>query len=447
MDAAAVAAGLRGLSWEKIEDLVLRLVAENAGLAAENAALQRRLRLYENPHTPPNLERRKPRPAVVEPQKRGAPVGHVGATRVAPEPTRRVVVRDETCAACLSKDLESLAVESRRITDLGPVLEPETVQFDVTEHRCKKCGTTWNAKHPDLPRVGNFGVRTLVYASMLRHHMRGPIRRVQDHLLHHVGIELSTKGVYDILGRVEDTCKTEYEKLVAKMRSAPWLHVDETSHKIDGDKVWMWVFRTPTNDVLLVIRPSRGKGVVEEILGENSQQTLIVDGWSAYQNHPRQRCWAHLLRIVDEDKDRSPHAAALSQRVHAIYDELAAFIGQEHSSAERETKYTAIENRVWQTFLDNVEHEGLDDKLTYIQNGRGDWARCVLHPGMPATNNPAEQALREHVIRRRLFQTFRSETGAERYQHAASLLDTWRLQGRDPFQELEALLRRDLCLA
>jgi DNA-directed RNA polymerase specialized sigma24 family protein len=54
----------------------------------------------------------------------------------------------------------------------------------------------------------------------------------------------------------------------------------------------------------------------------------------------------------------------------------------------------------------------------------------------------AEQALREHVVRRRLFQTFRSEAGAERYQYAASLLDTWRLQGKDPFAELEKVLRR-----
>lgn len=439
MDAAAVAAGLRGLSWEQIEELFV-------GQARRIEELERRLRLYENPHTPPSLERRKARRVALEPQKRGAPVGHAGATRVAPEPTSRVEVRDETCAACRSNELESLVVESRRITDLGPVLEPETVQFDVTEHRCKKCGTTWKAKHPDLPRVGSFGVRTLVYATMLRHHMRGPIRRVQDHLRHHVGIELSTKGVFDVLGRVEDTCKTEYEKLVAKMQAAPWLHVDETSHKIDGEKVWMWVFRTPTNDALLVIRPSRGKGVVDEILGKESQQTLIVDGWTAYSNHPRQRCWAHLLRIIDEDKDRSPHAAALSNRVHAIYDDLAAFIAEEHSAAERQTKYTDFENRVWQTFLDNVDHEDLDDKLTYLQNGRGDWARCVLHPGMPATNNPAEQALREHVMRRRLFQTFRSNEGAQRYQYAASVLDSWRLQGKDPFEELEALLRRDLCL-
>jgi hypothetical protein len=67
------------------------------------------------------------------------------------------------------------------------------------------------------------------------------------------------------------------------------------------------------------------------------------------------------------------------------------------------------------------------------------------HPGMPATNNPAEQDLREHVVRRIQFPTFRSETGAERCQYAARLLDTWRMQGKDPFAELEAAPRRASC--
>lgn len=434
------AGGLRQFSWAEVERAMLALVHENE-------ELRRRLRLYENPHTPPSLERRRKPAPVSEPKKRGAPVGHAGATRVAPEATRRVAVRDEVCVSCQTKEIESLAVKTRLITDLGPVLQPETVLFEVTEQRCKKCGTTWTAKHPDLPRVGSFGVRTLTYATMLRHHMRGPIRRVEDYLKHHHGIELSTKGVHDILGRVEDACKVEYEKLLLKIRAAPWVHVDETSHKIEGDKVWMWVFRTPNSHSLLVIRPERSKKVVDEILGENPSQVVIVDGWSAYSGRIRQRCWAHLLRIVDENKDESPHAAQLSRSVHTIYDDLAAYIAGTHSQAERQAKYTELEARLWKIFLDNIENPDLDAKLTYIQNGRDDWARCVLHPGMPATNNPAEQALREHVMRRRMFQTFRSETGAQRYQYAASLLDTWRLQGRDPFQELEKLLRRDLCLA
>lgn len=441
MDRDAIQAGkLRTLPWGKIESLVLEQLSRIVDL-------ERRLRLYENPHTPPSLERRKRVKRTDEPKKRGAPVGHAGATRVAPEPVRIVEVREELCRDCKSKAIRDEGVEKRVITDVGLLLEPETVQFQLTQHACTNCGRKWVARHPDCPQVGAFGVRALVLVTMLRHHLRGPIRRVRDHLLNGHKLELSVKGVHDLLGRVEDTCRDEYDKLLGKIRAAPWVHVDETSHKIEGEKVWMWVFRTPKSDCLLVIRPHRDKDVVDEILGENPDQVIVVDGWSAYNGRRRQRCWAHLLRIVDEDRDAFPAARALSDAVHAKYAELVAFHDRKHSMAERQAKHEAMENEIHQLMLDSIGDERLDAKLTYIRGGRGEWTTCLLYPGMPATNNAAEQALREHVVRRKLFQTFRSESGAERYQYVASLLDTWRLQGLDPFAQLEAVLRQKLCLA
>ncbi|MCJ7571442.1 MAG: transposase, partial [Candidatus Thermoplasmatota archaeon] len=63
------------------------------------------------------------------------------------------------------------------------------------------------------------------------------------------------------------------------------------------------------------------------------------------------------------------------------------------------------------------------------------------------TNNLAEQAIREHVIMRKIIGTFRSEEGSENYQFIASLLATWRLQGKNMSEELENLLRHELCLS
>jgi hypothetical protein len=64
---------------------------------------------------------------------------------------------------------------------------------------------------------------------------------------------------------------------------------------------------------------------------------------------------------------------------------------------------------------------------------------------MEPTNNLAEQAIREHVIMRRIIGTFRSENGSANYQYLASMLSTWKLQGKNPFEELESLLRKELC--
>ena len=43
----------------------------------------------------------------------------------------------------------------------------------------------------------------------------------------------------------------------------------------------------------------------------------------------------------------------------------------------------------------------------------------MLYPVMEPTNNLGEQAIREHVILRKIIGCFRSENGAENYQYIA----------------------------
>ena len=66
--------------------------------------------------------------------------------------------------------------------------------------------------------------------------------------------------------------------------------------------------------------------------------------------------------------------------------------------------------------------------------------------GMEPTNNLGEQALRESVIFEKIIGTFRSEKGAKYYQYIASLLATWRFQDKNMFEELDRVVRENLCL-
>ncbi|MHC1598148.1 MAG: IS66 family transposase, partial [Candidatus Methanofastidiosia archaeon] len=91
-------------------------------------------------------------------------------------------------------------------------------------------------------------------------------------------------------------------------------------------------------------------------------------------------------------------------------------------------------------------HPELSRPMRYIRNGIGDWFTCLDHPGMPATNNLAEQAIREHVVQRKIIGAFRSERGPGSYACIASLLETWSYQGKDPYEEMDMLLREELCL-
>lgn len=74
--------------------------------------------LYENPHTPPS--RQMITPKNTNPSgKRGAPMGHKGATKVLGEPDERIHVSMERCSNC-SHALEApIRTEKKTISDIS----------------------------------------------------------------------------------------------------------------------------------------------------------------------------------------------------------------------------------------------------------------------------------------------------------------------------------------
>ena len=214
-----------------------------------------------------------------------------------------------------------------------------------------------------------------------------------------------------------------------------------------GKNHWLWVFRSEHDETIAVIRPSRGKKVLQEILGPEFHGATVNDGYHSYRSLPVvQRCWAHLLREIDHG-DLTDTEQHFSYELHRRFNVLKAFIGKDPPMSQRIRQKTR-----WDQELEDLVDEYIDVpevrlKANYIKNGLGSWHTCLLHPGMQPTNNLAEQAIREHVIQRKIIGCFRSTRGTENYQHIASVLATWRLQGKNISEELENLLRRELCLS
>ena len=446
---------------EKLESKIQNLETENQEIRKENQELkekidilEKKLAYYENPHTPSSA-RKLPGKKVQdaekseEMKKQGAPKGHRGATRPKPEPDETIDVIADECERCGSQNIQDLdEMKKRIIEDFLRSKEIKINQYNQHKMKCMNCGHEFISKHPNCPQKGNFGIYLLVYVTILKFHLRGVLRKIQDFLFYDNNFEISTKGVHDILLRVGDACKISYEKNIERIRNAAWVHIDETGIKVNGKKYWLWIFRTNNNDILVVIRKSRGGKVLDEILGEDWNKPIIVDGWKAYWKYPIvQRCWAHLLREIDAFKDISDNGKELSEIIYLCFDKLKAFLETKPSMSERRKQKVVFEREM----KDIVEKYGKFKELykptKYLKNGLGRWYTCLLFPGMEPTNNLGEQAMREHVIMRKIIGCFRSKKGAENYQYIASLLASWKLQNMNIFEELENLLRKQLCMS
>ncbi len=446
---------------KRLEDTISQITVErdasfkrNQELEKEIERLKKRLLLYENPHTPPSAKKiEKTDTSSTEnipiPKKRGAPNGHKGATRPRKEPDEVKEVIADHCEKCNSNNIEKQdRCESEIIEDLPPPQKIKTTQYNRWEVKCKDCGHKFISKDPACPKEGNFGIYLLVYIVMLKFHLRGVIRKIQDFLFKYNDFEISPKGIHDVLLRVGSACKNDYEEKIKKIRSAAWRYIDETGIKINGKNWWLWIFRTDTNETLVVIRKSRGKKVLEEILGSWHKGANISDGWKAYSwIDTLQRCWAHLLREADHFKDTSENGKRFSDDIHVCFKKLRDFLDSNPSDEERIEKKAIYEKELEEVAAKYSGFEELHKPLTYLKNGFGSWYTCMLFPGMEPTNNLGEQAMREHVIMRKIIGCFRSENGAKNYQYIASLLATSNLQGKNGFEELEKVLRQELCLS
>lgn len=440
---------LRSLELENLE-----LRNENKKLKDKIRILEKRLYFYENSNTPPSArkfpqKKKQDTKKSGKTKKRGAPKGHNGATRPTPEPDQQTEVIADECEQCGSKNIQDMdELKKRIIEDFLHSQESTVIQFDRHKMKCMDCGHEFISKHPDCPQKGNFGINLLVHITMLKFHLRGVLRRIEDFLFFENNFRISTKGVHDILLRVGTVCKITYEDQIQRIRNARWVHIDETGIKIKGEKYWLWIFRTDADDVLVVIKKSRSSKVPDEILGSDWNKPIIVDGWKAYWKYLIiQRCWAHLLRKIDEYKECSDHGAELSEVIHRCFDKLKAFLETDSSMSERRKQKEIFDREIENIVEKFSRFKELDKAITHLKNGLDKWYTCILYPGMEPTNNLGEHAMREHVIMRKIIGCFRSKRGAENYQYIASLLASWKLQDKNVFEELENLLRIKLCLS
>ena len=192
----------------KLENKIQNLEKENKELKEKMTELEKRLRMYENPHTPSSQRRFKGGSRGIIPRdKRGAPRGHNGATRKTPEPDEVVSVTSDECPFCGCNSGESKEVETAIIEELPLPRKIKVTQYEFHRYECPHCGLQFTTYHKDCPQYGIFGVNLLTYITMLKFHLRGVLRRIQSHIHYLCGFDISVKGIHDVLLRVGEHVK------------------------------------------------------------------------------------------------------------------------------------------------------------------------------------------------------------------------------------------------
>lgn len=438
------------LSREEIIQKYLKLEKELDKLKKEKETLEKELRKYKNPNTPPSANQHL-KPAAssktieVKPHNRGAPKGHQGTNRLKIETSNERHIHGKECPRCESKDINIVGQKIQQQEEIPPDIQPEAVNITRDICQCNRCNIKFLARDEQTPLQGKWGINLMVLVIFLKFIVRGVLRKTTCFLEASFALKLAPASVQAIIERAAQAGGKEYESLKQKIRGAKLLYIDETSFSVIGKNWWVWVFRSDT-DLLLVIRNSRGNNVLEEILGKDYVGVVICDCWRAYDfliNAILQRCWAHLLRKSKELK--SVAGRHFHKKLSVLFDEIIKFNSTEKSEKQRLRKYAQMTRKLQKIVDYYSKYDECQAVAKYINFHIESWFTCIKIAGIQPTNNYAEQAIRETVLVRKIIGAFRSVKGTKTYETLASLIATWQLQKLDIKKELTRMLSANLC--
>ena len=391
---------------------------------------------------------KRSRPESTEPRKKRT---H-GFARRRMNPTRRVVHALDSCPECGTGMTGGWVHRTREVIEI-PLVPAEVIEQVFVARMCALCCKR-RLPQDSLRGVAmgrqRLGINLVSLIVTLREDARLPIRSIQRYLRTVHQLKLSVGAIVGTIHRVVRQARRTVDETLERIRGSPVVHADETGWREDGVNGYVWTFSTPTERYFL--RRGRGKKVVDEVLGESFDGVLVSDFYAAYNHYPgpKQRCWVHLMRDINELKVLYPEDKGLLRwagAVRQLYDKARAYSaagGQPVSGYQRfvSPNQLMLEKQLLSLCrpFSNDEAAPQAKLCRRIERFIKELFIFVSIPGVPSENNAAERSLRHLVISRKISGGTRSEQGTDSKMTLASLFGTWNVKGLNPLSESRSLL-------
>ncbi len=439
--------------------LVAELRAEVARLKARIRELEARLgQDSSNSSRPPSSDwigTKRPSGPKPSGRKRGAQPGH-------PEHHRPMVPADQVdevvhcwpaaCTGCHAvlaqgEDAEVGAPQRHQVHDIE-------VRTRVTEYQqhtlcCSHCGQRVEGSLPvGVPRGGQ-GPVLMAWIATLSALFRLSRRDVVLFARELLGVPLSVGCTQKVCEQISAAVAAPVEELAAAVRQQATGNADETSHRHQGKRWWLWTVVTSLG-TLFHLDPSRGAQVIRDILGKDFAGVLTTDRYAGYDwlvAKLRQLCWAHLHRnakgLLALGEVSARVGRGFAEVADAVFAAWADFVAAGRTPEARAALQQALSP--WKQRLQTIVNDGLADAegkaLALCIDANLCWPALwnfAQHDGVEPTNNAAERALRRGVLWRKCSLGTWSQAGLHFVSRMLTVIVTNRQHGRSTIEYLTA---------
>ena len=438
--------------WQELE----QIKQENAQLKQQHAQDQTRLEQLQqqqnqpkknshNSSVPPSRDQKANKPHQT-PQRRKASLGRKGGGRALhPNPDQHVVSLAKVCPHCegaLEPEEQQLKARYDKI-EIPPV-RPVVTRVEQYGGTCPHCGDCYVAPVPLGLEPGTpFGRSIETLATYLRYSHAISYERLSALFSEVFGLSISEGALSNLFKeRVGSRLGDRTEEILERLRSSRVVMSDETSARVGGRNQWEWVFQ---NDQVCihVIRPSRGHGVIDEVMDGHRPQVWVSDLYSAQGKHPAEQwqiCLAHQLRDLEYAIEAGDKIFARAMKRLL----LRAFVLEKRRDRLKESTFARYRRDLSVGLekvlaLEPVQKDGIRLKKRYVKH-REHLFLFLDEASVPATNNASEQALRMSVVFRKVTNGFRSDWGRDLFASVRTVVNTGRRQGMTAFEAIQKAL-------
>lgn len=253
-----------------------------------------------------------------------------------------------------------------------------------------------------------------------------------------LGIHLSLGTIDNSIHEAGNATVNPVKSLREELAQQDSLNIDETGWKKAGETRWLWIFVAPAV-TCFHIAETRGKKVLEEILGERFAGIIVSDRHSAYRSYDKggwQVCLAHLIReakglSLSSDRDTARFGFWVRR-------ELRLMIKLRKRGEAKSLEMNSCKARLKRACY--LQQDSPDKHARRFARGiLRDWKAVTLFTrvgGIPPTNNIAERSLRQSVIARKISFGNHSERGLRTTERLRTIIATARMRGIDAWNYL-----------
>jgi predicted RecB family nuclease len=344
------------------------------------------------------------------------------------KPDKTVVIPpDKYCFIHKSRHLNKSKIQYKRVK-LDLKFSKKGIRKIVIEYKgqngyCPICNNTYaSLKFREIPR-DLYGHNFKAWVVFQRIEIQLSFSKINESLLGMINDKIGSATGVEFIRQFSIQYKETEERILNNLLSSNYIHIDETTISILGDKQYVWVL-TSEKYTILKLTSNREASEIKDLLKDYTG-VLITDFYAGYDsvNCVQQKCWVHLLRDLNNDLWKNPFDKEYENFVSEIRNLIIPILETFYKHGLKKIFFKKHEKNIELFYDKNIDIVNYKSELCKVYQKRfkrykDSLFTFIKYDDINWHNNVAENRIRHICVQRKISGSF----GPNQFPHYLRML-------------------------